>query len=151
MTSLFQAHGKRWRHGCCRQQHCHQSPNWRSDEDLTQDEWRKFDFCQFSDIHTVLGFRRAYYWTFFRSLVCQLPILATANYLQNYWQFVSLVTLLNLAWKNSEMIMRSSAKSGPGTAYYFHANVRATSQHTFERSYGHSKLCCVLAQTFAWV
>ena len=28
----------------------------------------------------------------------------------------------------------SSAKSGPGTAHYFHANVRATSQHTFERS-----------------
>ena len=31
-------------------------------------------------------------------------------------------------------------------AYYFHANVRATSQHTFERSCGHSKvkLCRVL-------
>ena len=35
----------------------------------------------------------------------------------------------------------SSAESGPGTAYYFHANVRATSQHTFERSCGRSDVC----------
>ena len=34
--------------------------------------------------------------------------------------------------------------------YYVHANLRATSQHTFKRSCGHSKVCCVVAQTFAW-
>ena len=39
----------------------------------------------------------------------------------------------------------NSANSGPGIAYYFQANVRATSQHTFERSCGHSKVCCVVA------
>ena len=43
----------------------------------------------------------------------------------------------------------SSAKSGPGTACFFHADVRATSKHTFERSCGHWKVCCVVAQTFA--
>ena len=31
-----------------------------------------------------------------------------------------------------------------------HANVRATSQHTFERSCGRSKVCCAVAQTLAW-
>ena len=36
----------------------------------------------------------------------------------------------------------SFAMSSPGTAYHFHANVPATSQHTFERSCGHSKVCC---------
>ena len=44
------------------------------------------------------------------------------------------------------VIILSSAKSCPGTACYFHANVRATS-HTFERSCGHSKVCFIVAQT----
>ena len=43
----------------------------------------------------------------------------------------------------------SSAKSDPGTAYYFHANVRATSQHSFERSCGHSEVRSVVAQLFS--
>ena len=43
----------------------------------------------------------------------------------------------------------SSAKSGPGIAHYIHANVPATSRHTFERSCGHSEVCCVVAQKFA--
>ena len=47
-------------------------------------------------------------------------------------------------------VILSSAKISPCTAYCFHANARATSQHTFERSCGHSKVCCVVAQTFAW-
>ena len=33
-----------------------------------------------------------------------------------------------------------TAKSGLGTAYHFHANVRAASQRTFEHSCGHSKV-----------
>ena len=43
------------------------------------------------------------------------------------------VFYLHSYWENQTRIV-SSAKSGPGTVYYFHANVRATSQHTFERS-----------------
>ena len=42
-----------------------------------------------------------------------------------------------------------SAKSCPSTAYCFHANVRATSQYIFQRSWRHSKVCCVAAQTFS--
>ena len=38
----------------------------------------------------------------------------------------------------------SSAKSVPGIAYYFHANDRTTSQHIFDRSCGHSNVCCVV-------
>ena len=43
----------------------------------------------------------------------------------------------------------SSAKSGPRTAYHFHANVCATTQHTFECPTERSKFCCDVAQTFA--
>ena len=35
-----------------------------------------------------------------------------------------------------ELCILSSSKSSPGTAYHFHPNVRATSQHTYERSSG---------------
>ena len=64
-------------------------------------------------------------------------------------------TQVRLAWYSKTQISRSrilsSAKSGTGTAYYLRANVWTTSQHTFECSCGHSKICYAVARTIAWM
>ena len=68
-------------------------------------------------------------------------------------QFQKVLRPIRSTWRRtnqSHEYILSSAKSGPGSAYYFHANVRATSQHIFERSCGHWEVCCVVVQTFAW-
>ena len=48
----------------------------------------------------------------------------------------------SVVWEKDGAPPHWRSKKGPGTAYHFRANVRATSQHTFERSRGHSKVCC---------
>ena len=62
---------------------------------------------------------------------------------------ISKIFVAHSSRSKGQIPIHSSAKNGPGTAYHFHANVRATSQCTSERSCGHSKVCCVVAQTFA--